>query len=40
MEGKQNMWSLGQSKMQYAKKVNISSLTLRLSYNYHKVASN
>jgi hypothetical protein len=31
---------VGQSKIKYAKKVNVSTLTMHLSYNYHKVASN
>jgi hypothetical protein len=31
---------MGQSKIKYTKKVDVSTLTLRLSYNYHKVASN
>jgi hypothetical protein len=30
----------GQSKIKYAKKINISTLTLRFLYNYYKVASN
>jgi hypothetical protein len=31
---------MGQSKIKYTQKVDISTLTMHLSYNYHKVASN
>jgi hypothetical protein len=31
---------LGQSKIKYIEKVDVSTLTLRCSYNYHKVGSN
>jgi len=32
--------SVGQSKIKYTKNVDISTLTLCLSYDYHKIASN
>jgi hypothetical protein len=31
---------LGQNKIKYTKRINVSTLTLHLSNNYHKVALN
>jgi hypothetical protein len=35
-----NILPMGQSKIKYTKKIVVSTLTLHLSYNYHKIASN
>ncbi len=34
------IWDMGQTKIKYTQKIDVSTLTLHLSYNYHKVASN